>query len=141
MMKRRLLIFCLFMVCATVFGAETRCDQARYEHMQQVINSSTNKLLGISLEKATHLLSLENVKWDEGYTSVPRGQLRVYHFQGFYLLLSLQAEPQGTNIANFYPALAIDGITNSQVRMSNYWAEVHAYFKQRTEEMHKQTRP
>ena len=133
-------------------------DSKRYEQMRQVITSSPNKLLGVSLQDASKLLSLENVKWDEGCTSVPRGQLRVYHFNGFYLLLSLQVLPRGftpdsqgqfgingselrTNgvwwVASFYPALHIDGIADPNERMTNYWEQVHAGFEKRTEEMNK----
>ncbi len=110
-------------------------DDARYERMRRVIDSSPNKLLGTSLTNAEKLLSLENVKWDEGYTSVPFGQLRVYHFRGFYLLLSLETRSQNVKVANFDPSLHIDGITDPKERMSNYWEQVHAGFEKRTEEM------
>lgn len=144
--------------CANSCSADVKYDKTHYDQMQRAIDGSTNKLLGVSLQDASKLLSLENVKWDEGYTSVPRGQLRLYHFKGFYLMLSLQAFPRGitpeshgqfsvneselrTNgvwwVANFYPALDIDGIDDPKERMSNYWEQVHAGFEKRTEEMNK----
>jgi hypothetical protein len=144
--------------CIDSWGADAKYDKTRYDQMQRTIDDSTNKLLGISLQDASKLLSLKNVKWDEGYSSVPFGQLRVYHFKGFYLLLSLRVFPRGitpeshgqfsvneselrTNgiwwVANFYPALHIDGIDDPKERMSNYWEQVHADFEKRTEEMKK----
>jgi hypothetical protein len=147
-----------FPIHCTSTNANIDYDKRRCDQMQRAIDSSANKLLGVSLENAASLLSLKNVKWDEGYTSVPRGQLRVYHFKGFYLLLSLQVFPRGitpesrgqfsvnaselrTNgvwwVANFYPALDIDGIEDPKERMSNYWEKVHVGFEKRTEEMKK----
>jgi len=127
--------------------------------MQSTIDGSTNKLLGVSLTDASNLLSLDGARWDEGYTSVPLGQLRIYHFRGFYLLLSLQVLPRGMTpdqpqsfswssdselrsngvwwVANFYPALHVDGNDDPRMRMSNYWDRVHAGFRQRNEEMTK----
>ena len=126
-------------------------DRTRYDHVQRIIDTSTNKLLGTSMTEATRLLSLENIKWDEGYTSVPHGQLRMYRFRGFYLLLSVQLFPRKVapgspepfseselrsngvwRVANFYPALHIDGITDPQLRISNYWAQLHIGFAERT---------
>ena len=143
--------------CAGLWSADVKYDKTRHGRMQHVIDGSTNKLLGVSLPDVSRLLSLENVKWDEGYTSVPLGQLRVYHFKGFYLLLSLQALPRGITpgsdysfnvrgdselrsngvwwVADFYPALHIDGLGDPKERMSNYWEQIHAGFKQRTEQM------
>jgi hypothetical protein len=143
--------------CMDSWGADARYDKTRYGQMQRTIDGSTNKLLGISLQDASRLLSLENVKWDEGYTSVPFGQLRIYHFKGFDLMLSLRAFPRGITpdshqsfnvrsdselrsngvwwVANFYPSLHIDGIDDPKERMSNYWEQVHAGFEERTEEM------
>ena len=153
-----LLIVAFFSCRATSWSADVKYDKAHYDQMQRAIDGSTNKLIGISLLDASKLLSLENVEWDEGYTSVPRGQLRVYHFKGFYLLLSLQIFPRGTTpesqgqfsvndselrtngvwcVANFYPTLDIDGIDDPKERMSNYWKQVHAGFEKRTEEMNK----
>lgn len=125
--------------------------------MQSAVDGSTNKLLGVSLSDASKLLSLDGAKWDEGYTSVPLGQLRIYHFRGFYLLLNLQVLPRGITpdspqpfsldgesqlrsngvwwVANFYPDLQIDGLTDPKKRMSNYWDKVHAGFRERNEEM------
>ncbi len=143
--------------CMDLSGAETRYDKACHDRMQRVIDGSTNKLLGVSLPDASRLLSLGNVKWDEGYTSVPLGQLRVYHFKGFYLLLSLQVLPRGITpgsdysfsvrgdselrsngvwwVANFYPSLHIDGMDDPKARMSNYWEQVHAGFAKRTKQL------
>ena len=156
-----LFVLAFFSCCANSWSADAKYDKTRYDQMQHVIDADTNKLLGISLQNASKLLSLENVKWDEGYTSVPRGQLRVYHFPGFCLLLSLQKFPRGITpdshgqfsindselrsnsvrwVANFYPALHIDGIANPKERMSNYWEQVHAGFEKRTEEMNKNLR-
>jgi hypothetical protein len=133
-------------------------DKPRYDKMQRVIDGSTNKLLGISLADAAKLLSLDNAKWDDGYTSRPHSQLRVYHFRGFYLLLDLQDFPsdaspdhaqafssdserssnRGWWVANFYPSLHIDGLNDSKKRMTNYWDRVHSGFRQRTDEMKSQ---
>ena len=132
-------------------------DKARYNQMQGAIDGSTNELLGISLEDASQTLSLEGVRWDEGYTSVLLGQQRIYHFRGFYLLLNLEVLPHGITpdkpyefsvnsvselrsngvwwVANFYPALHVDGLTAPSKRMTNYWDRVHAGFRERAEEM------
>jgi hypothetical protein len=129
-------------------------DKARYNRMQLSIDGSTNKLLGLSLTDASRVLSLKGARWDEGYTSVPLGQLRIYHFRGFYLLLSLEVRPQGITqdkpqpfshsdlrsngvwwVANFHPALHIDGLDEPSKRMTNYWDRVNAGFRAREEEM------
>ncbi len=143
--------------CAGLWGADVRYDKPRHDRMQRTIDGSTNKLLGVPLPDASRWLSLENVKWDEGYTSVPFGQLRVYHFKGFYLLLELRVLPRGITpgsdysfsvrgdselrsngvwwVADFYPSLHIDGIDDPKERMSNYWKEIHAGFGQRTKQL------
>jgi hypothetical protein len=150
----------MLLVCAifAMIGcADSGYDKARFDRMQGTIDGSTNKLLGVSLAEASKLLSLDGARWDEGYTSVPLGQLRVYHFRGFYLLLSLQVLPRGMTpddpqsfswssdselrsngvwwVASFYPALHVDRLDDPQTRMSNYWDGVHAGFRKRTEEM------
>jgi hypothetical protein len=149
-------LVCLFS-CAGLWGADAKYDKTRYDQMQRTIDGSTNKLLGISLPDASRLLSLENVKWDEGYTSIPFGQLRVYHFKGFYLLLDLRVLPRGITpgsdysfsvrgdselrsngvwwVTDFYPSLHIDGIDAPKERMSNYWEQVHAGFEKRTKQL------
>ena len=137
--------------------SEPGYDKARYEQMKRVIDGSTNELLGVSLADASKLLSLDGANWDKGYTSVPLGQLRIYHFRGFYLMLSLNVLPPGitpTNrqnfaigpelertgiwwVANFYPALHIDKLTDPRKRMEDYWHGVQKGFRERTEEMKK----
>jgi hypothetical protein len=146
-----------FPIRCTSTNTNLAYDKTRHDRMQRIIDGSTNKLLGSSLPDASRWLSLENVKWDEGYTSVPFGQLRVYHFKGFYLLLDLRVLPRGITpgsdytfsvrgnselrsngvwwVANFYPSLHIDGIDDPKERMSNYWEQVHAGFGERTKQL------
>jgi hypothetical protein len=152
------LLYIILLVCVifAVSGcAHSGYDKARFDQVQRTIDGSTNKLLGISLADASKLLSLDGVRWDEGYTSMSLGQSRIYHFRGFYLLLSLELFPKGSSpehrprsfsidsefrangvwwVANFYPALHVDGLDDPKLRMSNYWAGVHASFR-RTEKM------
>jgi hypothetical protein len=153
----------IFLLVCLVFAmsgcVRSSYDQTQFDRMQSTIDGSTNKLLGVSLTDASRLLGLDGARWDEGYTSVPLGQERIYHFRGFYLLLSLQILPRGMTpdqprsfgwssdselrsngvwwVADFYPALHVDGLDDPQMRMSNYWDKVHAGFRQRTDELKK----
>jgi hypothetical protein len=144
------------MVFAIIGCAGSTYDKARFVRMRSIIAGSTNKLLGVSLADASKLLSLDHARWDEGYSSVPLGQLRIYHFRGFYLLLDLEVLPRGMTpdqpqsfssssdsdlrsngvwwVANFYPSLHIDSVKDPRKRMSNYWDGVQAGFRLRTDE-------
>src|SRR5688500_8957516 len=70
-------------------------DKARYEAIERAIAQSRNRLAGTSLTEVSKLLLLGDVRWDEGYTNVPLGQERIYHFPGFCLHLHLEVRPQG----------------------------------------------
>jgi len=154
---KRYFTFCLIVVLSTLAArAEPDYDKARFEQIQTVINSSTNKLLGKSLDEVSDLLSLKGVPWDTGYTSYPLGEARIYHFRGFYLYLHLEILPKDVTpskregfsytepelrkngvrwLAAFDPFVHEDGLTNRAERMTNYWVAVDAGFKKRNEEM------
>jgi len=126
-------------------------DKARYEMIERAIAQSTNMLAGLSLTEVSRLLSLGDVRWDEGYTNVPLGQERIYHFPGFCLHLHLEVLPQGITpgaetfsyvepelrsngvwwVSHRWPMLGIDRLNDPRTRMSNYWDNVHAGFRRR----------
>jgi hypothetical protein len=127
-------------------------DKVRYEKMERIIVQSTNMLAGLSLSQASKLLSLEDARWDEGYSNAPLGQKRIYHFRGFCLWLELEVRPPGITpgstqsfsymerdlrsngvwwVAHFWPHLQIDRLSDSRTRMSNYWDNVNASFRVR----------
>jgi hypothetical protein len=121
--------------------------------MQGVINSwirgSKGKTLEIPFNEAEKQLSLEQVKWSKAYTNVPNGEMRIYHFRGFYLILLLRKlipdhPPMWTSddlqkrgqwyVYYFYPALHVDGLDDPEMRMRNYWAALSESFRRRNEE-------
>ena len=127
-------------------------DKARYEKMEAVMLRSTNMLAGIPLAEASRLLALEGARWNEGYSNVPLGQERIYHFDGFCLRLDLEVLPPGimpgskkpfhyveqqlrTNgvwwVAKSWPRLEIDRLEDAATRMSNYWDNAQASFRRR----------
>ncbi len=153
----RYITFCLIVILGTLAArAEPDYDKARYDQIQTVINNSTNKLLGKSLDEVSGLLSLKGVHWDEAYTNYPLGEARIYHFRGFYLSLHLEILPRGITpskregfsyiepelhktgvrwLAAVNPFVRIDGLTEPAKRMTNHWESVDAGFKKRNEEM------
>ena len=143
-------------ICAAQAGPDY--DKTRYDQMETLINSSTNHLLGKSLDEVSDLLSLKGAPWDAAYTSYPSGEARIYHFRGYYLYLHLEILPKGTSptnhlgvsftaeelqksgvrwLAAFYPFVDVDGLTNRAERMTNYWEAVDVGFRKRYEEMEK----
>lgn len=143
-------------ICSAQAGPDY--DKTRYDQIEALINSSTNHLLGKSLDEVSDLLSLKGVPWDTGYTSYPFGETRIYHFRGYYLHLHLEILPKGTSptnhlgvsfteeelqksgvrwLAAFYPFVRVDGLTNRVERVTNYWAAVGVGFRKRNEEMEK----
>ena len=132
-------------------SAEPAHDHLRYQRIKEIINSSTNHLLGLSLDDATALLALQGVPWSKGYTNYPNGEARIYHFQGFCLFLHLQLLPPGVTpstkeyaftleglqrngvrwLAAFDPFVRVDGLTNSAQRMTDYWSGVSAGFAEK----------
>jgi len=126
-------------------------DKARYDKMEHAILQSTNMLAGMQLSEASKLLSLEGVRWDEGYTTVPLGQERIYHFPGFCLRLEIEVRPLGITpgstqsfsyigegelrsngvwwVSTFWPHLEVDRLSDPRTRMSNYWDNVNASFR------------
>ena len=127
-----------------------RYDKARYEMIESTIAQSTNMLAGLSLTEVSKLLSLGDVRWDEGYCNAPLCQERIYHFQGFCMHLQLEVRPQGITpdsaegfsyveselrsngvwwVSHRWPQLKIDRLDDPRTRMSNYWDNVHAGFR------------
>ena len=128
-------------------------DKARYDRMRSVIDTwiegSKGKTLMIPFAEAERQLSLEGVQWSEAYTSVPRGEARIYHFRGFYLDLELDKRlpdnpPFWTSediekrgqwyVYHFHPALFIDGLDDPEQRMNRYRAAMSESFRRRDEE-------
>jgi hypothetical protein len=125
-------------------------DTQRFDQIARAIAADKNQLLDKSLDEVTKLLGLEKVSWDEGYTNYPDGELRIYHFRGFYLTLHLELLPPGINprrkasystqglersgvrwLAAFNPFVKVDGITDSKERMKEYWKAVGRGFEEK----------
>ncbi len=97
------------------------------------------------LDEVVRQLGLENVPWDAGFTMMPDGEHRIYHFRGFALYISLRLFPPGIRpdsgerwtssgeelhrhgvlwLYHFYPALHVDGIDDPKERMRLHWKAI-----------------
>ena len=151
-----LILLNMMLACVSIVPtaqSEQSYNKARHDEMQGVINSwirsSKGKTLQIPFVEAEKQLSLEQVKWSKAYTNVPDGEMRIYHFRGFYLILHLvkllpDHPPMWTSddlqkrgqwyVYYFYPALHVDGLDDPEMRMRNYWAALSESFRRRNEE-------
>ena len=89
----------------------------------------------------TKLLGLEDVPWDEEDPGAPLGEVRIYHFDGFYLRVRLEILPAGLTPGNWKefrateeqlrrdgvrwlahqsPFVRIDNLTDPKARMTKY---------------------
>jgi hypothetical protein len=140
----------LSLVANVVCGVDY--DQKRHDEIKTYIEADKDQRLGKALDDVLKDLKLDNVPWNKGYTNYPRGELRIYHFRGFYLVVHLELLPKGIKpgsnepysyttaeledsgvrwLAAFYPFVRVDGIGDSTERMKQYWEGVGKGFEEK----------
>jgi hypothetical protein len=86
-------------------------DKDRYIQICTTIETDEHHLLGKSLVEVSKELGLDDVSWSDGYGhfvwsdkgGIPSRELRVYHFRGFALYVTLELLPLG-----FKPGRRVD---------------------------------
>jgi hypothetical protein len=117
-------------------------DRERYYEIRRVIEGDRKRLLDRSFAEVSQLLRLDGVPWDNVSFQQEPGMFRVYHFRGFALYVTLQRFPPGITpeshtpwtasgeeldrtgvlwLANRYPSLEIDEVTDRAERLRRYW--------------------
>ena len=124
-------------------------DRARHDGIKRAIEGSQDKMLRMPFDDASRLLSLEGVGWDKAYTNAPNSEFRIYHFRGFYLGVHITKRmpdnpPSWTYedlrqrgrwyVYHFYPFVHVDGLSDPERRMRDYWAGLAESFRRRNEE-------
>ena len=70
-------------------------DRVRYARIRRAIDADPRHLVGKRFDEVAAAFGLEGVPWDDAATQQPAGMLRMYHFQGFVLYVSLTLLPAG----------------------------------------------
>jgi hypothetical protein len=144
------LVFLIVVIPANVRAKES--DDKRRREIETAINADPKKLLGTTLADVTKRLKLEKVSWDKGYTNYPNGEMRIYHFPGYYLGIHLVLLLSGITpnshksyststdelhrngirwLDGFYPFIRVDNLSDPKERMKRYWKEVHRGFDEK----------
>jgi hypothetical protein len=116
-------------------------DRARYVGIRRAIDADPHHLLGRRFDEVSRNLRLEEVPWDDVAIQQASGMVRLYHFRGFSLMVTLDSLPAGITpggqtpwtgfgeesdrrvvlwLAHQEPALWIDGISTREERMRQY---------------------
>ncbi|MGO8747289.1 MAG: hypothetical protein ACLQNE_14990 [Thermoguttaceae bacterium] len=118
-------------------------DKERYTQIKRAIEADQQHLCGKSFDEVAEELSLQDVPWDDfNIQQGPDNQLRIYHFRGFALYVTLEILPAGITpqskerwsstmeelqrhgvlwIARHYqPFVSIDGISDGKERMKQH---------------------
>lgn len=119
-------------------------DRARYAEIRRAIDADSQHLLGQPFDEVSRRLRLEDVPWDDVTFQEPC-TVRLYHFRGFSLVVTVTSLPAGIPparkgpwaptdeelsrpsvlwLAYQYPALQIDGIGDRKERMRRIWKRV-----------------
>lgn len=135
-----------------IFTDETKYDKDKYEEILKYLGKDSSKLFGTPINTLISTLDLTNVEWNYGYTNMPNGEVRIYHFDGFYLFLHLEILPKDIDfnkrkqysstfadlkkngvryLSSFNSFVRIDGIEQSDKRLTEYWASVYKGFENR----------
>ena len=135
-------------------------DKARYNEIYDAIEADPQHLLGARFDEVSNELRLDHVPWDDIATQVPMGKLRMYHFRGFRLYVTLMLLPQGITpsvkqwnttpeelerhgvlwLAPHPPFVLIDGIQTQRERMEQYWKQMDEMCRQMNAEMERKRR-
>jgi hypothetical protein len=106
-------------------------DRARYTQISDAIANDEYRRLGKPFDEVATELGLEEVPWDKGFGQ--SGEDRIYHFRGFALYINLVDSPRGLTSHGAdvdrrgvqwispYPFVRIDGISDRNERMEQYW--------------------
>jgi hypothetical protein len=136
-------------------------DRARYYEIRRAIDADPRHLLGRPFDEASRRLRLEDVPWDDiAFQSEP-GSVRLYHFRGFSLVVTLRSLPAGIPpdrqgpwaptdeelsrprvlwLAHQYPVLQIDGVGDRKERMRRLWKLVEEECERINAEMQRKRR-
>ena len=145
------LLLLAFVICLiiSIFGLPLAWtadyDKERYTQIRRAIDADPQHLLGKSLDEVTKEFNLEEVPWDDAAVQQESGMFRIYHFRGFALYITLTRLPVGITpdskrswtasgldlqhhgvlwLANQYPSVHIDGISDGKERMKLYWEAI-----------------
>jgi hypothetical protein len=125
-------------------------DRERYRQIYFSIAADPKHFRGTYFDDVIKALRLDDVPWDDIAFQRPPGMVRIYHFRGFALYISLEDLPPGITPAKNYrsvtpngeyppiigvlrlrnqPGVEIDGL-DRQERMKRFWAEINEQAEQ-----------
>jgi hypothetical protein len=132
-------------------------DSVRYTRITNAIARDPQHLGGRRLYDVSRELGLEDVSWDDGNVQNLAGSLRIYHFRGFALYVTLdymgegvtedmllergsaEEKLRGRDLVRINrssaPFILIDGISSREERMRRYWAREEEAMKDINEQM------
>ncbi len=136
-------------------------DRGRYAEIRWTINTDPQHLLAKPFEEVSRRLRLEDVPWDDISLQELPGTVRLYHFRGFALEVTLRRLPAGITpdstarwtasveeldrhgvlwLAHQYPVVRIDGVGDRNERMRRFWKEVEEQCERINAEMQRRRR-
>ncbi len=130
-------------------------DRALYARITKAIAADPQHFCGRRLHDVNRELGLEDLPWDDGNLQNLPGSLRIYHFRGFALYLTLDYMRQGVTQSMLLgtgptseqlqardllridsynrPSVMIDGINDREERMRQYWARAYESVRKHNE--------
>lgn len=121
-------------------------DRTRYARIIKAIAADPQHLCGRRLDDASEELGVEDVPWDDGNVQNVPGSVRIYHFRGFRVYVTLDYTREGVtqdmllergspeeqlrarDLLRIHPHhppfVLIDGLRGREERMQQYWAQV-----------------
>ena len=132
-------------------------DRAQYNRIVSAIAADPKHLGGRRLYDVAHQLGFEDVPWDDGSVQNRAGSMRIYHFRGFALWVTLDYMRDGVTEdmmlergsaeeklqardllrinLNVPPSVWIDGLASREERMRIFWAREEEAIRKLNEEM------
>ena len=120
-------------------------DRERHAEIRGAIDADPQHLLGKPFDEVSRKLRLEDVPWDDIALQREPGMVRLYHFRGFSLDVTLERLPAGITpdrktpwtatgedldrhgvlwLAHQYPSVRVDGVGDRKERMRRFWKVV-----------------
>ena len=149
-------LFLILLLCISPFSAlfseEKEYDKIKLEEIKKYLGEKPEELFGTPIDKFIKDLKLSNTEWNYGYTNIPNGELRIYHFDGFCLHVHLTILPKDIEYKNwksysstqkelkdngirylsdFTSYTQIDYIKRADTRMNEYWIAVYKGFQEK----------
>jgi hypothetical protein len=132
-------------------------DRASYARVTRAIAADPQHLGGRRLYDVSRELGVENAPWDDGNLQNRPGSLRIYHFRGFALWVSLEYMREGLTDnmllergsaeeklqsrdllridPNQPPSIMIDGLSSREERMRLYFERAEESAREMNEQM------